>query len=105
MVWVDINTTVQQLRGAHTTTFGSMGGLKWFLESLDYWLQQLPEFFAVGIDIAKLADLVKRCVKFDMQLLGGEIPKIHVWRFYPFVRRNWCSDHWRPPDLLKMTLE
>jgi hypothetical protein len=21
---------------------------------------------------------------------------------YPFVRRIWCSDHWRPPDTVKM---
>jgi hypothetical protein len=22
---------------------------------------------------------------------------------YPFVRSTWCSDHWRPPEAVKMT--
>jgi hypothetical protein len=22
---------------------------------------------------------------------------------YPFVRSIWCSDHWRPPEAVKMT--
>jgi hypothetical protein len=22
---------------------------------------------------------------------------------YPFFRRIWCSDHWRPPETVKMT--
>jgi hypothetical protein len=26
------------------------------------------------------------------------------WREYPFVRRIWCSDHWRPPETLKLRL-
>jgi hypothetical protein len=22
---------------------------------------------------------------------------------YPFMRSTWCSDHWRPPEAVKMT--
>jgi hypothetical protein len=97
-----IDTSVQQLRGADRTTFGAMGVLKTFLESVDRWLQKIPGFAAAGIDIANLRELVRRCVGFEMEVLRGKRKGIEVWHNYRSAWPGILNEARRVIDKTKM---